>query len=87
MRLTEPLLVVLRIGGLRAAGRVVDLVEVDLAGVDLAGERLARAPLPEPPLELRPFELLEAAVRFAIPHTVVGFHHTSHSRHTNHGVK
>jgi hypothetical protein len=50
----------------------------DLAG-DLA-DLAVRAPLP--PRVLPPLEFLEAAVRFAILHTVVGLHHMSHSCHT-----
>src|SRR5262245_10085972 len=66
--LTEFLLVVRRTGALRVAGE-----RVEERAVDLAGGRF-RALLPEPPPEPRPLDL-EEAVRFAIPHTVVGSRH------------
>jgi hypothetical protein len=56
---------------------------VDVLVAVLAGGRLRALLLPAPLPELRPLDL-EEAVWFAIPHTVVGSRHISHSRHTDH---
>jgi hypothetical protein len=74
-------------GGRRVAERDVVLLDPPRVPDDRDDEDrdddedlVEREPLP--PRVPRPLEVFEAAVRFAILHTVVGFHHMSHFCHT-----
>src|SRR3954452_2260081 len=66
--------------------RVVDRDRPEPADRELDRERLDEPDLvdrvPLPPREPLPLEVFEAAVRFAILHTVVGLHHMSHFCHS-----